>query len=126
MTDPVTSVRPDETFRRRERILKTGDFRLAYKKGLSVKTGPLVLCCRANGKPNSRLGFSISSRNVKLATSRNRIKRVFREAYRRHKGSILCGFDIVLIVKRDPDKRIAYIDAESLLIKAAKRAGIIL
>jgi ribonuclease P protein component len=114
----------DGKFRKREHVLKSKDFRLVYKKGLSVKLGPLVLCCAPNGLAHSRVGFSISSRNTKLASARNRARRLFREAYRRQKDGIKAGFDLVIIVKRSLPERMRYADAADALQKLVTNAGL--
>jgi len=113
-----------ERFRKCEHILKSKDFRVIYKKGNSVKVGPLVLSYLPNGLLYSRLGFSISSRNVKLASNRNRMKRLFREIYRKRKTSIKKGVDIVVIAKRSLPRPIQYKAMEDLFLKAIKIAGI--
>lgn len=113
----------DGKFRKHEHILKTKDYRAVYRKGPSIKQGPLVLSYLPNGLAHSRIGFSISSRNVKLASRRNRTRRLFREAYRKNRGSIKMGFDLVFIVKRSFPENMIYSDAEAALariIKAAK------
>jgi ribonuclease P protein component len=114
----------DGKFRKHEHILKSREYRVVYKKGLSVKQGPLVLCYLPNGLVNSRIGFSISSRNVKLASRRNRARRLFREAYRKNKQAIRRGLDLVLIVKRNLPENMVYGDAEQALFKLIKTAGL--
>jgi ribonuclease P protein component len=112
----------DGKFRKHEHILKSKDYRAVYRKGLSVKQGPLVLSYLPNGLANSRIGFSISARSVKLASRRNRTRRLFREAYRKNKGSIKTGFDIVFIAKRSFPENMVYSDAEETLLKIIKGA----
>jgi len=114
----------DGKFRKREHILKSRDFRTVYKKGLSVKSGPLVLCCMPNGLPHSRVGFSISSRNIKLASRRNRIKRLLREAYRRQRADIHNTADLVFIAKRPLPETATYKDVSAIFLKLIKNAGI--
>jgi len=116
---------PDGKFRKRERVLKSKDFRVVYKKGLSVKLGPLVLCYVPNNMAHSRLGFSISSRNTKRASDRNRARRLFREVYRRHKSEIKRPFDLVIVVKRNLSERMGYREAEEALLKLIKNAGLL-
>ncbi len=77
------------------------------------------MCYLPNDLEYSRLGFSIGSRNIKLATSRNRIRRLFREAYRRNKSKIKIGVDIVLIVRKDTHDSLTYDTAELTFIKLA-------
>ena len=44
----------------------------------------------------ARLGLAISKKNCRLATDRNRIKRVVRESFRHHQAA-LAGLDVVVI-----------------------------
>ena len=112
----------DGKFRKHEHILKSREYRVVYKKGLSVKQGPLVLCYLPNGLAHSRIGFSISSRNVKRSSRRNRARRLFREVYRKNKRVIRTGFDLVLVVKRNLPENMIYDDAEQALFKLIKAA----
>lgn len=115
---------PDGKFRKREHILKSRDYRAVYKKGLSVKRGPLVLSYLPNDLPYTRIGFSISSRNVKLASRRNRARRLFREAYRRNKTAVRAGFDLVLVLKRNLPENAIYADAQQALFGVINAAGL--
>lgn len=114
----------DGKFRKHEHILKSKEYRAVYKKGLSVKQGPLVLCYLPNDLGHSRIGFSISSRNVKLASRRNRARRLFREVYRKNREAIRKGLDLVLIVKRNLPEDMMYTDAEQALFKLIRTAGL--
>jgi ribonuclease P protein component len=114
----------DGKFRKNEHILKSKEYRAVYKNGLSVKQGPLVLCYLPNGLAHSRIGFSISSRNVKLASRRNRARRLFREVYRKNKPAIRKGLDLVVIAKRNLSDNMMYGDAEQALFKLIRAAGL--
>lgn len=114
----------DGKFRKREHILKSRDFRAVYKKGLSVKDGPLVLCAMPNGMAHSRIGFSISSRNIKLASKRNRVKRFLREAYRQNRASIKKPSDLVFVAKRALPENASFEDVKRAFLKLIAKAGI--
>ena len=114
----------DGKFRKRERIAKSKDFRAVYNKGISIKDGPFVLRYLPSLFSNSRLGFSISSRSIRSAFRRNRVRRLFREVYRRHKRMIKGRLDMVIVVRQNPPEKMAYQDAERVFIKLAKKAGI--
>ena len=115
----------DGKFRKKEHILKSMDFRAVYRKGRSFKRNGIVLCCLPSPLTYNRLGFSISSSVVKLACVRNRIRRLFREIYRKEKRAAGAAFDMVLVVKKNPGKNISYRWAESIYLALVKEAGIL-
>jgi len=51
---------------------------------------------RPNGKDVPRLGLAISKKHCRLASGRNRLKRIVRESFRQHQES-LGGVDIVVL-----------------------------
>lgn len=116
---------PDGGFSKSEHILKSKDFRSIYKKGLRARCGAAVLYCLPNGLGHNRLGISIGSRFVKLATKRNRIRRVFREIYRKKKGILKKGYDLVLVVRNDFGPHISYEKLEEVFLKLAQSAGLL-
>lgn len=122
------SARPisDETFHKKEHILRSGEFNVIYRKGRSFKENGFVLCVMSNGLAYNRLGFSISSANIKLASLRNKIRRLFREVYRKNKKSFRQGIDMVLVARRHADKRISYKSVRAVYVALAKRAEIII
>lgn len=115
----------DESFGKNEHILKSKEFGKIYKKGISRKTPEgIILSSLQNGLTHNRLGFSIGSRNVRRASTRNRIKRLFREVYRKHKKILKNGYDIVIIVRKDSDKTLSYDFVKSIFFKLSKDAGL--
>lgn len=113
------------TFKKKEHILKSKEFREIYKKGRSFKKNGFVLCVMPNGLAYSRLGFSISSANVKLASIRNRIRRLFREIYKENRAILKGAVDIVLIARKNPGKKFLYEEAERAFQTLAKEANIL-
>jgi len=116
----------DGGFPKKEHILKTKDFKAAYKTGRYSKRGGLVFYSAPNSLDHNRLGFSISSSVVALASLRNRIKRLMREAYRHNRVALKPGHDIVLVVRKEPGKNISYEWAEKTFLSLAKEAGIMI
>jgi ribonuclease P protein component len=55
---------------------------------------------RPNGGRPTRLGITVS-RKVGKAHVRNRVKRLVREAFRRHRGEMPRGLDLVLVARND-------------------------
>ena len=55
----------------------------------------------------ARLGLAIAKKQIRLATRRNRLKRLARECFRQHREQ-LAGLDLVVMVRRaalDVDNR---------------------
>ena len=88
----------DERLRAIERIRNKKDFSEIYKKGRRLKGQYFVLVFAPNGLNYSRLGVVVSKK-VGQATVRNRVKRRFRELFRRNKALLPGNFDLVLIAR---------------------------
>ena len=114
----------DERFTKKEHLLKTKDFAKAYKKGRSFRCANIVLYCLPNTLKFNRLGFSISSKTVKHATARNRIRRLLREAYRTGKKELKSGFDLIVVVKKSVQVKASYGEAREMLLGLLKSAGV--
>ena len=112
-------------FGKHERLIKTKDFRTVYEKGRKVISGGAAIVILENGLAHSRLGFSISKKNFKHAVTRNRIRRLFREVYRKNKKNLRTGLDMVLIIKKGFDKHSPLKDAEAVFSGLAKRQGLL-
>jgi ribonuclease P protein component len=72
------------------------DFRRVYDRRRSASDRLLLVYACENGLPYSRLGLSVS-RKVGAATHRNRIRRLYREAFRLTRREIPTGLDLILI-----------------------------
>jgi len=115
----------DEKFTKDDHILKSRDYRAAYKNGRSVKRAGFVLAVAKNGLRHNRIGFSISSSCVKRSCTRNRIRRLFREAYRKNKPLFNKAYDMVIVVRKNPGKNLYYDCINKLLFSLAAEAGIL-
>lgn len=62
-------------------------------------TSEFALFARANGLVHSRIGIT-TTRKLGTAVTRNRARRLVREAYRRHRNQIPTGLDFVFVVRR--------------------------
>ena len=88
-----------ESFPRHVRIVRGSDFRIAYRDGLRLESERFVLFGRENGLDHPRIGITVS-RKVGGAVVRNRVKRLFREIFRRSRSAISAPIDLVVNARR--------------------------
>lgn len=107
------------------RIVAKGDFDRAFKTGGRAKGRVLSLVAAANGLEGSRLGLSVGRSCWKGAVERNRVRRVFREAFRLSYPLLPKGCDLILmpaVPRLKPKLAEVRAELESLSAKAwAKR-----
>jgi len=90
---------PAQGFPRRHRFEAHGSFGAALRSGRKAR-GELAVVHAGNGRPGiSRLGIALTRRLVPLSTDRNRVKRLVREAFRRHAVKA-AGLDCVVTLRR--------------------------
>ncbi len=83
-------------FRQAEHLRRPGDFRRVYERRRSASDAWLLIYGCENGLPYSRLGLSVS-RKIGPATHRNRLRRLYREAFRLTRDAMPVGVDLILI-----------------------------
>lgn len=88
----------DERFSRNDRVVHGAEYRSIYSSGTKLHSERFVLFSRENGLSHHRLGITVS-RKVGGAVVRNRIKRLFREVFRKSKAEIPYHLDLVLNAK---------------------------
>ena len=86
-------------FRPAEHLRRPADFRRTYDRRRSVSDSWLIVYACENGLPYLRLGLSVS-RKVGQATHRNRLRRLYREAFRLTRHEMPTGLDLILIPRR--------------------------
>jgi len=83
-------------FRPAEHLRRPSDFRRVYERRRSASNEWLIVYACENDLPHLRLGMSVS-RKVGQATQRNRLRRLYREAFRLTRHEMPTGLDLVLI-----------------------------
>ena len=84
-------------------------------------TAEFALFARPNGLSQSRLGIT-TTRRLGKAVTRNRARRLVREAYRTHREQLPMGLDLVFVV-RQPLLGRKPKELGPILVKAADRAS---
>jgi ribonuclease P protein component len=111
-------------FRKHQHITSSADFSRVFQLGSRARSDLMIVAVRENGLAHSRLGLSVGKRIWKSAVRRNRVRRVFREAFRVAQHELPSGLDIVLIPARPrltPDLAEAREQLILMTIKAHRR-----
>lgn len=103
---PIEPANSDRRFRPCEHLRRPVDFRRVYDLRRSVSDESLIVYACPNGLPYSRLGLSVS-RKYGGAVRRNRLRRLYREAYRLTRQPPPFGLDIVLIPRGTNEPKLA-------------------
>ena len=72
-------------------------FSRAYRHGARARGPILQVVLFEHGESHTRLGLSVGKRIWKSAVKRNRVRRIFREAFRLEYPSLPAGCDLVMI-----------------------------
>lgn len=92
------------SFTRARRLLTAADFQAVFsgtEKRISRRY--YLVLFRRNDCGGPRLGMVVARKNIRLATRRNRIKRVARETFRQHFG-LLGAVDVLFLPRRGIDE----------------------
>lgn len=110
-------------FNRTKGLKKDSDFRKVYKHGKSFANKYLVIYILKNKSDYSRVGISVSKK-VGKAITRNRVRRLIKEAYRLNiDEKIKPGYDIVFIA-RVSSKDTTFKDIDKSIKNLVKRTDI--
>jgi ribonuclease P protein component len=105
ITMPVSSVNTF-AFRPHEHLRRPSDFRRVYARRCSAADHWLIVYACPNDKPYLRLGLSVS-RKVGKAVQRNRLRRLYREAFRLIRQQLPVGLDLVVIPRGSEEPPLA-------------------
>jgi ribonuclease P protein component len=103
-----------ETFRPREHLRRPADFRRVYDRRRSASDEWLIVYACENNLPYLRLGLSVSRKSGQ-AVFRNRLRRLYREAFRLTRNELPSGLDLVLIPRTRNEPTLA--DLKSSLLR---------
>lgn len=97
-------VAPTASFPRARRLLTAADFQAVFsgtEKRISRRY--YLILVRRNQDAGPRLGMVVARKNIRLASRRNRVKRVVRETFRQHLH-VLGAVDILFLPRRGIDE----------------------
>jgi ribonuclease P protein component len=86
-------------FQKHEHLRRPADFRRVYDRRRSASDDWLIVYACENDLPHLRVGLSVS-RKAGGAVQRNRLRRLYREAFRLTRHEMPTGLDLVLIPRR--------------------------
>jgi len=117
----MTAATPSFCFRPHEHLRRAADFRRVYDRRRSASNEDLIVYGCENGLAYLRLGLSVS-RKVGGAVQRNRLRRLYREAFRLSRHEMPVGLDLILIPRRpEPPTLAELMAALPRLIKQVAR-----
>jgi ribonuclease P protein component len=90
-------------FRKVEHLRSPAQFKRVYHRRRSLADACLVVYVCENGLPHCRLGLSVSKK-FGNAPHRNRLRRLYREAFRLTRHELPTGLDLVLIPRSSADR----------------------
>lgn len=96
-------------FSRAMKMNKPGDFTRVFRQAKRAGGSGLTVLTVKNVAGHPRLGLAIAKKHIKLASGRNRLKRIIRESFRQHQSDFE-NIDIVVLTRADvikqPSKKI--------------------
>lgn len=83
-------------------LQKKSDLRLVFKRGTRSLSPHFTLYCKKNTSRVARVAIALAKRHIKLATSRNRLRRVSKEEIRNTINCSGSGCDIIVTSRKTP------------------------
>lgn len=91
-------------FSRAMRMSNPRDFARVFRQAKHTKDIGLTVLTVDNSVGCPRLGLAIAKKHLRLASSRNRLKRIIRESFRQHQADF-ANIDIVVLTRADIAQR---------------------
>ncbi|WP_347329854.1 ribonuclease P protein component [Marinimicrobium locisalis] len=92
-----------EAFPKANRLLTSGDFQSVFADApFRASHKYFLILARPNERNHPRLGLVIAKKHIRLATERNRMKRLIRETFRRLPPTS-SGFDVIVLARKGMD-----------------------
>src|SRR5919197_2670907 len=104
-------------FRPAEHLRRPCDFRRVYERRRSASDAWLIVYACPNGLPYLRLGLSVS-RKVGQATYRNRLRRLYREAFRLTRAEMPAGLDLIVLPRSKEEPTLEQVKASLRALSA--------
>lgn len=119
------TTRPIQSLPKQCKLRKANEFRSVLRNRTVLESFHLRLYIKSQTVSHNcaRIGLIIAKKTERKAVKRNRIKRLIREAFRKHRQTI-CGVDCVIQLRRSVESlnfALIYQEAVMLLNKAAKQ-----
>jgi ribonuclease P protein component len=112
-------------FTRAMRLVHKNDFARAFREGRRARGATVAVVVCENGLELTRLGLSVGRAIWKSAVKRNRVRRIFREAFRLSYPDLPRGVDVIMIPaapKLEPDLAATRAELASLIDRALARS----
>jgi ribonuclease P protein component len=87
-------------FKKQFRLSTEVHFNFVFKKPVKLEISEIIMLSRFNLLKYSRLGLSITKKNIRYAHERNRLKRLIRESFRLSQHKII-KMDFIIIAKKN-------------------------
>ena len=85
-------------FSKRHRLVRASEYGHVFAQPRKSVSQTITVLARSNGLTHPRLGLIIAKRSVKSAVARNRLKRIARESFRRHRER-LPAMDVIVMAR---------------------------